>query len=468
MEPSAKKDCTEVVQKGEQIERQCLFVMLNTVPNDYLEPIKIDGNLLQGWRDMGSEVCVIHTKMVPESVVPQKHDEHPDGASDENVEIVVPAEQVMDFGEKGELKESLTLEDVLPSAASKEIDSAEFIDKDNEIQSEEKAEEKLILKESIYLAVDMVGSTKYQKVFCEEKIHTSERLVEVKITSRHDSFTMEVPDDGTKEVLKIRTVIEVKNLSETYRKEERQFAENKTLDQLLLTNPEHFDMSTTEEKISRERRSNHISEEEEDKNQADGLLRKVIYTDYVSLDKKTNLQFQGLKVHPDSSDETTIEKDNVLVCSSNDGGFSSIPRKDVQRTINSSIRPDATLKQAFIRALKLNESRTVPDNWKIRLKEEAPATKKRENFLQQRGNFVEDQEILDCKQPVMDYRDLNLFKLFRLPHDFEGLNDIIGLIYIQILRMYVSRVTGKFIPSFSTLAVPLTNLTRKSCPNQNQ
>nr|XP_060641717.1 AT-rich interactive domain-containing protein 4B-like [Anolis sagrei ordinatus] len=289
----------------------------------------------------------------------------------------------------------------------------------------------------------MVESTKYQKVFCEEKIHTSERLVEVKITSKHDSFTMEVPDDRTKEVLKIGTVIKVKNLNETYQKEERHFAENETLDQLLLTKPEHFEMPTDEKKVSRERRSHHISEEEEDKNQADGLLRKVIYTEYVSLDKKTNLHFQGLKVHPDSSDETTIEKDNVLGCSSNDGRFSSIPRKDVQGTINSSIRPDAMLKQDFIQALKLNESRTVPDNWKIRLKEEAPATKKRENFLQQRGNFVEDQEILDCKQPVMDYRDLNLFKLFRLPHDFEGLNDIIGLIYIQILRMYVSRVTGK-------------------------
>nr|XP_060635666.1 uncharacterized protein LOC132777329 [Anolis sagrei ordinatus] len=327
-------------------------------------------------------------------------------ASEENIETIGLERQVINSEEK---KESLILKDVLPSAPRKEITSTKLSDKDNEIQSKEKAEE----KQTRDLTVETDASSEYPRVFCETKIHTPERLIEVKITSKHDSSTIKVPDDRTKEVLKIGTVAEVKNLSETYQraginkmvntscypvtddgedkktlkpstlrlKEERHFAESKTLDQLLLTNSEHFDMSTTEKKVSRKRRSNHISEEEsplslsreENKSQADGLTREIIYTDYVNGDKRKKLQFLALEVHPDSSDEFAITKDSILVCSSKDSEFSSIPRKDVQGTTDSSLRPDATLKQAFIQALKFYKSRTVPDNWKARLKEETPA-----------------------------------------------------------------------------------------------
>nr|XP_008105066.1 PREDICTED: uncharacterized protein LOC100554808 [Anolis carolinensis] len=46
-------------------ERQCLFVLLDQTSDEYLENINIDGNQIQGWRDTGSEVCIIRPELVP-------------------------------------------------------------------------------------------------------------------------------------------------------------------------------------------------------------------------------------------------------------------------------------------------------------------------------------------------------------------------------------------------------------------
>ncbi|XP_067318487.1 AT-rich interactive domain-containing protein 4B-like [Anolis sagrei] len=290
--------------------------------------------------------------------------------------------------------------------------NSELFDKDNETQSKEKAEE----KQTLDLTVETGESSKYPRTLCETKIQTPGRLVGVKITSRHDSFTIKVPEDRTRKVLKIGTVVEVKDLSETYQKvvinnltdaslytttifdedkktlkhstlclkEERHFAESKTVDQLFLTNLEHFDMSTSEKKVSRKRRSNHISEEKsplsfskeerENKSQADGLSREIIYTDYVNGDKRERLQLSALEVHPDYSGKIAIKKDSVLDRSSKDSEFSSVPRRDVRGIPDSSLQPDAAWRQAFVQASKFYGSRTIPDNWKTRLKEETPTT----------------------------------------------------------------------------------------------
>nr|XP_060608817.1 AT-rich interactive domain-containing protein 4A-like [Anolis sagrei ordinatus] len=320
-------------------------------------------------------------------------------ASEESIETIGLERQVINSEEK---EESLTLKDVFPSAPRKEITSAELFDKDNKIKLKEKAEE----KQTLDLTVETDESSKYPRTLCETKIHTPEGLIEVKMTSRHDSSTIKVPDDHTKEVLKIGTIAEDKSLSKTYQRaginkmintrlypmtddgeKERHFAESKTLDQLFLTNSEHVDMPTSEERVSRKRRFGHVSEERsplslngeegESGGRADRLTRKLIYTDYIGGDKKKKLQFLDLKVCPDSSDELAMKKDNIRVHSSKDSEFSSVPRKDVRGIPDTSLKSDATLKQAVVQALKLDGNRTVPDNWKVRLKEETPAAKKR-------------------------------------------------------------------------------------------
>ncbi|XP_044527558.1 AT-rich interactive domain-containing protein 4B isoform X4 [Gracilinanus agilis] len=364
------------------------------------------------------------------------------------------------------------------------------------------------IDEPPYLTVGTDVSAKYRGAFCEAKIKTTKRLVKVKVTFRHDSSTMEVQDDHIKGPLKVGAIVEVKNLDGAYQeavinkltdaswytvvfddgdektlrrsslclKGERHFAESETLDQLPLTNPEHFGTPVIGKKTNRGRRSNHIPEEEssssssdedeDDRKQIDELLGKVVCVDYISLDKKKALWFPALVVCPDCSDDIAVKKDNILVRSFKDGKFTSVPRKDVHEISNeTSPKPDAVLKQAFDHALEFHKSKTVPSNWKTELKEDSssseaeeeeeeeddekekednsseeeeeiePFPEERENFLQQLYKFMEDRGTPINKRPVLGYRNLNLFKLFRLVHKLGGFDNIeSGAIWKQVYQ----------------------------------
>ncbi|XP_023556617.1 AT-rich interactive domain-containing protein 4B isoform X3 [Octodon degus] len=364
------------------------------------------------------------------------------------------------------------------------------------------------LDEPPYLTVGTDVSAKYRGAFCEAKIKTAKRLVKVKVTFRHDSSTVEVQDDHIKGPLKVGAIVEVKNLDGAYQeavinkltdaswytvvfddgdektlrrsslclKGERHFAESETLDQLPLTNPEHFGTPVIGKKTNRGRRSNHIPEEEssssssdedeDDRKQTDELLGKVVCVDYVSLDKKKALWFPALVVCPDCSDEIAVKKDNILVRSFKDGKFTSVPRKDVHEiTSDTAPKPDAVLKQAFDQALEFHKNRTIPANWKTELKEDSssseaeeeeeeeddekekednsseeeeeiePFPEERENFLQQLYKFMEDRGTPINKRPVLGYRNLNLFKLFRLVHKLGGFDNIeSGAVWKQVYQ----------------------------------
>ncbi|KAM3676472.1 AT-rich interactive domain-containing protein 4B isoform 3-T4 [Ammospiza maritima maritima] len=360
------------------------------------------------------------------------------------------------------------------------------------------------IDEPPYLTVGTDVSAKYRGAFCEAKIKTAKRLVKVKVTFRHDSSTVEVQDDHIKGPLKVGTVVEVKNPDGTYQeavinkltdaswytvvfddgdektlrrsslclKGERHFAESETLDQLPLTNPEHFGTPVIGKKTNRGRRSNHIPEEEssssssdedeDDRKQSDELLGKVVCVDCFSVDKKKVLWFPALVVCPDCSDDIAVKKDNILVRSFKDGKFVSVPRKDVREISETSPKPDALLKQAFDQALEFRKTRTVPSNWKTELKEDSssseaeeeeedekekednsseeeeeiePFPEERENFLQQLYKFMEDRGTPINKRPVLGYRNLNLFKLFRLVHKLGGFDNIeSGAVWKQVYQ----------------------------------
>ncbi|XP_014118897.1 PREDICTED: AT-rich interactive domain-containing protein 4B isoform X1 [Pseudopodoces humilis] len=360
------------------------------------------------------------------------------------------------------------------------------------------------IDEPPYLTVGTDVSAKYRGAFCEAKIKTAKRLVKVKVTFRHDSSTVEVQDDHIKGPLKVGTVVEVKNPDGTYQeavinkltdaswytvvfddgdektlrrsslclKGERHFAESETLDQLPLTNPEHFGTPVIGKKTNRGRRSNHIPEEEssssssdedeDERKQSDELLGKVVCVDCFSVDKKKALWFPALVVCPDCSDDIAVKKDNILVRSFKDGKFVSVPRKDVREINETSPKPDTLLKQAFDQALEFRKNRTVPSNWKTELKEDSssseaeeeeedekekednsseeeeeiePFPEERENFLQQLYKFMEDRGTPINKRPVLGYRNLNLFKLFRLVHKLGGFDNIeSGAVWKQVYQ----------------------------------
>ncbi|EMP27270.1 AT-rich interactive domain-containing protein 4B, partial [Chelonia mydas] len=185
--------------------------------------------------------------------------------------------------------------------------------------------------------------------------------------------------------------------------------------------------------------SSSSDEDEDDRKQTDELLGKVVCVDYVNVDKKKVLWFPALVVCPDCSDDIAVKKDNVLVRSFKDGKFASVPRKDVQEISETSPKPDALLKQAFDQALEFRKSRTVPSNWKTELKEESSsseAEEEEEDEKEKEDNSSEEEARTPInKRPVLGYRNLNLFKLFRLVHKLGGFDNIeSGAVWKQVYQ----------------------------------
>ncbi|XP_078255235.1 AT-rich interactive domain-containing protein 4B isoform X2 [Rhinoraja longicauda] len=356
------------------------------------------------------------------------------------------------------------------------------------------------IDEPPYLTVGTDVSAKYRGAFCEAKIKTAKRLVKVKVTFKHDSSTVEVQDDHIKGPLKVGAVVEVKSPAGTCQeavinkltdaswytvvfddgdertlrrtslclKGERHFAESETLDQLPLTNPEHFGTPVIGKKSNRGRRSNPLpddedsssssDEDDEDRRLSDELIGKIVCVECTNGDKRKTSRYPALVISPDCSDEVTVKKDSVLVRSFKDGKFVAVPRKDVAEFDSEmASKYDAAMKEALDQALEFLKSGTIPHNWKTELKEESstsddeerdeeeesseeeeevePFPVERENFLQQLYKFMEDRGTPINKRPVLGYRDLNLFKLYRLVHQLGGFDNIeSGAVWKQVYQ----------------------------------
>nr|XP_020458954.1 AT-rich interactive domain-containing protein 4B isoform X1 [Monopterus albus]XP_020458962.1 AT-rich interactive domain-containing protein 4B isoform X1 [Monopterus albus] len=255
----------------------------------------------------------------------------------------------------------------------------------------------------------------------------------------------------------------------------RHFAESETLDRLPLTNPEHFGTPVIGKKGNRGRRSNPIQEEElssssseeeeSDQRQNEDLFGKVVCVEGVATgDKKKTTWYPALVISPDCHEDVTMKKDNIFVRSFKDGKFYMVLRKDI-REMNSDCPPkaDAGLKPALDAALAFQQQLVVPSTWKTEVKEESssseednddeeeeqeedasgeeeeeevePFPEERENFLQQLYKFMEDRGTPINKRPVLGYRNLNLFKLYRLVHKLGGFDSIeSGSVWKQVYQ----------------------------------
>ncbi|ERE78426.1 AT-rich interactive domain-containing protein 4B [Cricetulus griseus] len=312
------------------------------------------------------------------------------------------------------------------------------------------------LDEPPYLTVGTDVSAKYRGAFCEAKIKTAKRLVKVKVTFRHDSSTVEVQDDHIKGPLKVGAIVEVKNLDGAY----QEAVINKLTDASWYTVVfDDGDEKTLRRSSLCLKGERHFAESEKHL-----IASMKITVNVFSL--MIVLHFLLKVVCPDCSDEIAVKKDNILVRSFKDGKFTSVPRKDVHEiTSDSAPKPDAVLKQAFDQALEFHKSRTIPANWKTELKEDSssseaeeeeeeeddekekednsseeeeeiePFPEERENFLQQLYKFMEDRGTPINKRPVLGYRNLNLFKLFRLVHKLGGFDNIeSGAVWKQVYQ----------------------------------
>ncbi|XP_062320396.1 AT-rich interactive domain-containing protein 4B isoform X1 [Osmerus eperlanus] len=243
----------------------------------------------------------------------------------------------------------------------------------------------------------------------------------------------------------------------------RHFAESETLDRLPLTNPEHFGTPVIGKKGNRGRRSNPVQEEESssssseeeegDQKQNEDLFGKVVCVEaVVTGDKKKTTWYPALVISPDCHDDVTMKKDNIFVRSFKDGKFYTVLRKDVREVDGRSPpRADAVLKPALDAALEFQRQASVPAAWRTEVKDESssseednedededeeeasseeeeeevePYPEEKENFLQQLYKFMEDRGTPINKKPVLGYRNLNLFKLYRLVHKLGGFDSI--------------------------------------------
>uniref|UniRef100_A0A8C5KV70 AT-rich interactive domain-containing protein 4A n=1 Tax=Jaculus jaculus TaxID=51337 RepID=A0A8C5KV70_JACJA len=360
-----------------------------------------------------------------------------------------------------------------------------------------------------YLTVGTDVSAKYRGAFCEAKIKTVKRLVKVKVLLKQDNTTQLVQDDQVKGPLRVGAIVETRTSDGSFQeaiiskltdaswytvvfddgdertlrrtslclKGERHFAESETLDQLPLTNPEHFGTPVIAKKTNRGRRSSlpvtedekeeeSSEEEDEDKRRLnDELLGKVVT---VSSASERTEWYPALVISPSCNDDITVKKDQCLVRSFIDSKFYSVARKDIKDVdILSLPESELAATPGLQRASIFLKTRIVPENWKMDISEilessssddeDCPAeendeekekeTKKeeeempeeeldpeeRDNFLQQLYKFMEDRGTPINKPPVLGYKDLNLFKLFRLVYHQGGCDNIdSGAVWKQI------------------------------------
>ncbi|KPP69448.1 hypothetical protein Z043_111795, partial [Scleropages formosus] len=284
--------------------------------------------------------------------------------------------------------------------------------------------------EPAYLTVGTDVSAKYRGAFCEAKIKTVKRMVKVKVGS-----TVEVksPEGGLSEAVISKltdaswyTVVFDDGDERTLRrtslclKGERHFAESETLDQLPLTNPEHFGTPVIGKKTNRgrrsslpvaedERESSSSEEEEEDRRRLnDDLLGKVACVQ-TGMDQTS--WYLALVISPSCNDDLTVKKDQCLVRSFAD----------------SKLYLHCSKKRGCDEALLFLNTKTIPESWKMDMSE----------ILESSSSDDEDGEDKDGtpinKPPVLGYKDLNLFKLFRLVYHQGGCDNIeSGAVWKQI------------------------------------
>ncbi|XP_061898469.1 AT-rich interactive domain-containing protein 4A isoform X2 [Entelurus aequoreus] len=366
--------------------------------------------------------------------------------------------------------------------------------------------------EPAYLTVGTDVSAKYRGAFCEAKIKTVKRLVKVKVTLKGEGASQVVHDDQVKGPLRVGSIVEVKtnegSCSEavigkltdaslytvvfddgdekTLRrtslclKGERHFAESETLDQLPLTNPEHFGTPVIGKKSNRsgrrsssqaaadeENQSSSSEDEEDDRRRLhDELLGKVCS---IKTESEPASWYLALVVSPSCNDELLVKKDQCLLRSFRDGKFHTVARRHVHPVNSINInKSDLSHIPGFAAAQTFARRRTIPDAWKMdmsqilessssdeedkgseeeELDEEQEKRKKlmkeepeeeadpdeRDHFLQQLYKFMEDRGTPINKPPVLGYKDLNLFKLFRLVYQHGGCRKIeSGTVWKQV------------------------------------
>ncbi|KAG2457761.1 ARI4A protein, partial [Polypterus senegalus] len=281
----------------------------------------------------------------------------------------------------------------------------EFVPRDIKEEAEKYAK---AVDEPAYLTVGTDVSAKYRGAFCEAKIKSVKRHVKVKVFLRGDSSTQVVQDDQVKGPLRVGAAVEVKSpdgschegvisklTDASWYTVVFDDGDERTLRRtsLCLKGERHF----AESEDDKEEESS--EEEDEDKRRLhDDLLGKVAC---VQSSSDTTSSYLALVLSPSCSDDLAIKKDQCLVRSFADSKFYTVARKDIlELDVESLLKPE---------------------------------------YSSEKGNYVESCSDSSYpgtpinKPPVLGYKDLNLFKLFRLVYHQGGCDNIdSGAVWKQI------------------------------------
>ncbi|XP_013777199.2 LOW QUALITY PROTEIN: AT-rich interactive domain-containing protein 4A-like [Limulus polyphemus] len=345
-----------------------------------------------------------------------------------------------------------------------------------------------------YLTIGTDVSAKYRGAFCEAKVKKIMRQLKCKVTFKNSLGSAVLPEDQVRGVPKVGAKVEAKHPEKksildaiinkvldqslytvvfddgdetTLRrtslclKSGRHFAESETLDQLPLTNPEHFGNPVVGSKAKRKRRSTLNSSSIEDLSSdeespprkvqkpklkdKDPDLGKVVRIDMGDRRKKDSW-FPGLIVAPSAQDSLKINtKEEYLIRSFRDGKYYQSSKKDVkefQQDINISKIENTSLKAAVEKAFQFIQNETLPPQWdwdvlglnstsaeeddnelESESSDDEPSEEK-DHFVAQLYKFMDDRGTPINIAPTVGNRDLNLYKLFKTVHKLGGFNKV--------------------------------------------
>ncbi|CAN8022658.1 unnamed protein product, partial [Ixodes persulcatus] len=370
--------------------------------------------------------------------------------------------------------------------------------------------------EPLYLTVGTDVSAKYRGAFCEAKIKKVNRMVKCRVTFKNNHGTHVIPDDHIKGgTLRVGAHVEAKHPDKnqffdavvgklldysqytvvfddgdetTLRrtslclKSGRHFAESEasaftTLDQLPLTNPEHFGTPVMGSKFKRKRRSvlsaaavmggssatstggrhgnaTAAAASSSSPSLPDWSVGRVGCLD-VGDKRKRDSWVPVLVVSPSATGSAggQLGRDELLVRSFRDSKFpisdsgkhttSMVTKRELREfRRDSSARVESNaLRSAVDRALAFLDQRVLPPNWDqqellprnrtpeaesdlfVQVSDDEPSEEK-DRFVAQLYKFMDERGTPINKGPAMGGRDLNLYRLFRVVGKLGGCNRV--------------------------------------------
>ncbi|XP_064490019.1 AT-rich interactive domain-containing protein 4A-like isoform X2 [Ornithodoros turicata] len=352
-------------------------------------------------------------------------------------------------------------------------------------------------EEPLYLTVGTDVSAKYRGAFCEAKIKKVQRMVKCRVTFKNNQGTHLVPDDHIRGDLKIGAHVEAKHPDKsqfleavigklldysqytvvfddgdetTLRrtslclKSGRHFAESETLDQLPLTNPEHFGTPVMGSKAKRKRRSaaaaslplEEDSSEEESAPPQRGRggssswpLATVGRVVCLEGDRRKKDSWLPALVVSPGQEGILTNRDECLVRSFRDGKYYQVPKRHLRQYSRDSVPQrveNSTQKVALERAQTYLEKGELPAHWDAQMLLRGDVTVKDEDddddedgaddvsddepseekdrFVAQLYKFMDERGTPINKGPAINGQDLNLYRLFRLVGQLGGGNRV--------------------------------------------